>query len=437
MTDPAANNLNDPPAASHVGRRTPPPWLFLLLAMPGGVFTGGITGVVLSFVLRREGHAMSGIANELALLGVPPILYFLWSPLADFWISRKHWYLLAACLTAAGAVTAFCFPDLSRPVPVALLFAATCCGMICSASYGGIAAALVPEEQKSRVSSMIQVGNLGGGALGSWGLLLLAEHSSHATLGMVGAAAVLLPALAVLAVHAPPPQRSSAENGPWAQLVRMGSEFKTTFLRWSALPSILLLMSPLASGGAIGLLPGLATDYRVSGTEVAWLNGMAGALLTAAGALLLAFVPKRADPRLTYVFFGLVNAVSMGILCLGPTNPTTYLLGTILYLISVGAGYANFTAVVLQVIGKAGASACTRYSIAVGLGNAPVAYMAAVDGLGSKWWGTRGLSGIDMTVSTIFGALYLTAYWIWLKPGWARHIASLPEPELEPAPSAD
>jgi hypothetical protein len=298
-----------------------------------------------------------------------------------------------------------------------------------------MAAALMPEEQKSRVSSMIQVGNLGGGALGSWGLLLLAEHCSHATLGMVAAASVVLPALAVLAVDAPPPQRISAQSGPGAQLVTMGREFKTTFLRWSALPSILLLMSPLASGGAVGLLPGLATDYHVSGTEVAWLNGMAGALLTAAGALLMAFVPKRADPRLTYVFFGLVNAASMGILCLGPTNPTTYLAGTVLYLISVGVGYANFTAIVLQVIGKAGASACSRYAIAVGLGNAPVAYMAAVDGLGSKWWGTRGLSGIDMMVSTLFGVLYLAYYWIWLKPGWAQHVAALPEPEL--APSAD
>jgi hypothetical protein len=125
----------------------------------------------------------------------------------------------------------------------------------------------------------------------------------------------------------------------------------------------------------------------------------------------------------------------MGILCLGPTNPATYLAGTVLYLVSVGAGYANFTAVVLQVIGKAGASACSRYSIAVGLGNAPIAYMAAVDGLGAKWWGTRGLSGIDMVVSTLFGALYLAGYWLWLKPARARHIASLPEPEF--APSAD
>ena len=431
----AADHLNHPPAAPRAGCRTPPPWLFLLLYMPLGISTGAITGALLAFLLRREGHAMYGIANELAVLGIPPILYFLWSPLADFWISRKNWYLLAACLASAGIAAAFLLHDLSSPLAVAMLFAATCAIQLNSACVGGMAAALVPEEQKARVSSMMQVGNLGGGALGSWGLLLLAGHSSHAMLGMIGAAAVLLPALAVLAVDAPPPQRASAQTGPGTQLLRMGSEFRTTFLRWSALPSLLLLMSPLASGGAIGLLPGLAIDYRVSGTEVAWLNGMAGALLTAAGALLMALVPRRADPRLTYVFFGLLNAASMGILCLGPTNPTTYLAGTIFYLISVGAGYANFTALVLQVIGKAGTSACSRYSIAVGLGNAPIAYMAAVDGLGAKWWGTRGLSGIDMMVSALFGLLYLVGYWLWLKPARAPQIGALPEPEL--APSAD
>jgi hypothetical protein len=403
--------------------------------MPMGLLSGAITGALLSFLLRREGHPMYAIANEVALLGIPPILYFLWSPLADFWISRKNWYLLAACLASAASAAAFLLPDLSSPLAVALLFAAMCAIELNSACVGGMAAALVPEEQKSRVSSMMQVGNLGGGALGSWGLLLLAGHWSHAMLGLAGAAAVFLPALAVLAVDVPAPQRANGQAGPAAQIAGMWSEFKTTFLRWSCLPSLLLLISPLVSGGAIGLLPGLATDYRVSGTEVAWLNGMAGALLTAAGALLLALVPKRADPRLTYVFFGLVNAASMGILCLGPTNPTTYLAGTILYMVSIGAGYANFTAVVLQIIGKAGASACSRYSIAVGLGNAPIAYMAAVDGLGAKWRGTRGLPGIDMTVSALFGGLYLVGYWIWLKPGWTRHIAALPEPEL--APSAD
>jgi MFS transporter, PAT family, beta-lactamase induction signal transducer AmpG len=422
-------------AAAKPGHKPPASWLFLLLSMPYGVYSGAVTGSLLSFLLRREGHAMYGIANELAVLGIPAMLYFLWSPLVDFWMSRKAWYLLAICLTAVGSAAAFCIPDLSSPLAVVLLFAAMCTVMMTSAAFGGIAASQVPEEMKSRVSSMVQAGNLGGGALGAGGLLLLAEHVSRPVLGLIGAASVLLPGLAVLALDAPPPRRAEGGAALGAQLVEIGREFKTVFLRWGALPSILLITSPLCSGGAASLLPGIATDYHVSGSEVAWLNGIFGSLLTAAGALLMAIVPKRTDPRLTYILFGLVNAASIGVLCLGPTNPGSYLVGTVFYLVTVGAGYANFTALVFQVIGDKGTSASSRYAITVSLGNIPVSYMAAVDGLGAKWWGTRGLSGMDMGLSALVGVVYLACYWLWIRPHWERHIGTLPEPVA--VPSAD
>jgi uncharacterized protein YceK len=435
MSLPHSDETRGQEAALNSRHRTPASWLFLLLSMPYGVYSGAVAGSLLSFLLRREGHAMFGIANEIALLGIPPMLYFLWSPLADFWISRKHWYLLAVCLTAVGTTVAFFIPDLSSPAAVVLLFAAMCTVMMTSAAFGGIAASQVPEEQKSRVSSMVQAGNLGGGALGAGGLLMLAEHVSRPVLGLIGAAAVLLPGLAVLALDVPPPRSSEGGAVLGKQLVEMGREFKTVFLRWSALPAILLITSPLCSGGAVSLLPGIATDYHVSSAEVAWLNGIFGSLLTAAGALLMAVVPKRTDPRLTYILFGLMNAGSIGVLCLGPTNSASYLVGTVFYLVTVGAGYANFTAIVLQVIGDKGTSASSRYAITVSLGNIPVAYMAAVDGLGAKWWGTRGLSGIDMGVSALVGTLYLLFYWLWIKPRWAEHVASMPE--LQAAPTAD
>jgi len=36
--------------------------------------------------------------------------------------------------------------------------------------------------------------------------------------------------------------------------------------------------------------------------------------------------------------------------------------------------------------------------------------MTAVDGLGSKWWGARGLSGIDMVVSGSVALAFLLWY---------------------------
>jgi PAT family beta-lactamase induction signal transducer AmpG len=373
-------------------------WLFFMVTLPYGVLGGGITGSLLSYLLRREGVAVSSIANELALLGLPATLYFLWSPLADFWMRRRTWLVVSSAIAAVGVAAAFQLHSFASPAAVALLIAATCAMMLNGASCGGMMAALVPEELKTRVSSVHQVANLGGGALGGGALLLLSQHVGRTVLGLVAAAVVFVPSLAALLIDEPP-LLPVAEEGVGRRLRDIWAEFKETFLRWSSLPALLLLMSPLGSGGAMGLLSGIATDYGLSGNQIAWLNGMAGSLLTAAGAMLVVLVPGRVDTRLTYTVLGIANALAIGVMCLGPMRPLTYLVGTVVYLLTVGGCWAVFTALVLQVVGGAGKSGCSRYAIAVSLGNFPVAYMAAVDGLGAKWWGTRGLPGMDMGVS--------------------------------------
>jgi PAT family beta-lactamase induction signal transducer AmpG len=282
-------------------------------------------------------------------------------------------------------------------------------------------AALVPEEMKTKVSSVHQVGNLGGGALGGGALLFLSQHVSRTVLGLVAASVVFVPSLMALLIDEPP-LLPVAEEGLGRRLRDIWTEFKGTFLRWSSVPALLLLMSPLGSGGAIGLLPGIASDYGLSGYQIAWLNGMAGSLLTAAGAMLVVLVPARVDTRLTYTVVGIANALSIGVMCIGPMRPLTYLVGTVLYLLTVGGCWAVFTALVLQVVGGAGKSGCSRYAIAVSLGNFPVAYMAAVDGLGAKWWGTRGLPGMDMGVSLAASVGFLV--WLGVTRGSRRVVAA-------------
>jgi PAT family beta-lactamase induction signal transducer AmpG len=399
------------PASFADAHRAPQVWLFLLLALPYGILNGGVSGTLLSFLLRREGVSVDSIANELSLLVLPGTLYFLWSPLVDFWMRRRTWFLLSAVVASVAVAAAFLMKSFASPMAVALLFTASAVMMLTSASCGGLVASLVPEEKKSQVSSMYQAGNLGGGALGGGGLMLLAQHMGRPLLGVVAAALLIVPAMAALALDEPPVKLAEAGMGLGAQLKQMLAEFKATFWRWSSLPALLMLLSPMGSGAAAGLLPGIATDYGLSGDHVAWLNGLAGGLLTAAGALLVVLIPGRIDTRLTYTTAGLVNALSIGVLCLGPTRPLTYLVGTVLYLLTVGACYALFTALVLKVIGGAGKSGGSRYAIAVSLGNAPVAYMAAVDGLGANWWGTRGLPGIDMGVSGLAAVGFLVWYW--------------------------
>jgi PAT family beta-lactamase induction signal transducer AmpG len=260
------------------------------------------------------------------------------------------------------------------------------------------------------VGRFFQAGILGGGGLGGGGLLLLAKHVSRGTVGLAAAGLIFLPALVALFVEEPEVRRHA--ETVWGQVKEAGKEFRGTFWHWGALPSLLLLVAPMASGGAITILPTIATDYGVSQDQVAWLNGVAGALLTAAGAMVMMWFPARFDTRIAYPAFGLLNALMLGIMCLGHPRPATYLWGAGLYLFTVGACYALYTALVLKIIGPAGRSGGGRYAMSVSLANIPVAYMPALDGLGAKWFGAKGLPGMDLVLSSVAACGFLT-YFLW------------------------
>src|SRR5271156_1077474 len=230
-------------------RQAPAPWHFGILNLSHGVVTGGITGTLLAYLLRQQGLTPHAIANESSLLILPGTLFFLWSPITDFLLRRRTWLLLASALGSVAVLFALQMDSYASRGAVLLLFTATCLILLASAAIGGMVASLVRPEQKTRVGCFLQAGNLGGGALGGGALL-------------------------VLVLHEPPVATSG--TGFATQMLITGREFKKTFLRLSALPAVLLLVSPLGSGGAIGILSSIAKDYGVSGNQVAWTNGMAG-----------------------------------------------------------------------------------------------------------------------------------------------------------------
>jgi PAT family beta-lactamase induction signal transducer AmpG len=226
-------------------------------------------------------------------------------------------------------------------------------------------------------------------------------------LGWIIAAMIALPSLAALAA---PKQDVITAESAGEIFKRIGSEFKTTFFRWKAVPYIALVMFPMGSGAAIGLLPGLAADYHVSGQQVAWMNGLAGTALTALGALAANLIPVRVRASVGYLLVCLVNEVTLAVLWLAPLRPSTYFIGATLYLFTIGTCYAMFTAVVLEFLGDSGKSGSSRYSIINSMGNVPVAYMIAVDGLGYGRWGTRGLPAADAVVGMVGGAILLAHF---------------------------
>lgn len=383
------------------------PWLFAFLIAPDAVISLGLVGGALTFLLRNEGVDPARAASISALIALPHAIYFLWGPITDFWMRRRTWLMFAAATAAAALLAAFHQPTLATSWAVGLLFASACIGVVVPAACGGMMGTLASETNKRRASSAYQSGSL---AIGGAVVFLLVSCGGRFALGQLGwivAAMVFLPSLFALAAS---PQPLVQEHSPRETATRIWREFKSTFLRWEALPYALLVASPCASGAMIGLLPELARDYGVNGAQVAWINGLVGALLTAAGALAASLIPVRVRAPIAFMVAGLVNAATLALLSLGPQRPFIYYAGTVFYLFTIGAGYALFTGVALEFLGGSGKSGSSRYAIINSLGNLPVVYMTWLDGRGYAHWGPRGMPAADALASAFVIVLLLAHF---------------------------
>jgi PAT family beta-lactamase induction signal transducer AmpG len=395
--------------ASNAPAAAPPPWLFAFLVLPAAVYGNGFAGTALSSILRSQDIPLADIANLVALIQLPPMLYFLWSPLVDFWLRRRTWIVVSSAITGLLLLAALQSNRLGSLVPEALLILAQAVSLLTSSACGGLMGAVVPAHQKPKVSGYYQVGNIGFAAIAGGGVIYLYHALPLRLFGIVCSLLVAVPGLLALTI-AEPPVVGHGEDFRHV-LARIGREFKHTFLKWDAVPVLMMLCAPFCSGAALSLLPGMAPDFGVSTSQVAWVNGLGGGLLTAAGAALVAFIKMPDDIRPVYAIFGIINALTLSILLFGHPRPLTFFLSVVLYAFSIGACYAVFTALVLKLLGVSGKSGGARYSIAVSLGNAPIFYMVVVDGLGARWFGVKGAPAIDMAVSGLTAMGFLIWFW--------------------------
>lgn len=388
-------------------------WIFGLLIAPYGVLLQGIIqGGVLGYLLSRQGTGSAVEAHLIGLLSLPSSLYFLWSPVTDFFVRRRTWLLGSALVAALLIWLSFKQPQLSSGGAVSLAFLAACCSQLVVSSAGGMMGALGSDRTRRLAGALYQAGAMGFGALSAWVLIYLSARVSRDSLALLAAALIALPALTVFAA----PRQIEITGGSFGgTMQRVWGEFKITFFRWDALPYVACMTFPIGTGAAIGLLPGVARQYGVNGDQVAWINGLIGGLLIAAGAGLMSLVRTRMHVPVLYMLVALANCLCLCILWLGPLSAKTYYAGTLLYLFTVGCCYATFTAVVLEFLGDSGKSGSTRYSIINSLGNIPVLYMLQVDGWGGERWGGRGLAGAEAVVGCL-GALVLLSWLLIRKP---------------------
>lgn len=383
------------------------PWLFAFLIAPPSILAIGLVNGALAYLLRQQGIDPARDADIVALLSIPHTIYFLWCPIADFGLRRRTWILAASAVAAALVCAAFGPTSLASPTAIRLLFAGYCAVLLVAASCGGLMGDLKSERNRRRAGSFYQCGSLVFGGIVVFGLVSLAGHVPSLVLGIFLAALIVVPSLAAFAVPAGPPQPRQPFG---ATLVGIGHEFRRTFLRWDAIPYALLITMPMCSGAMIGLLPALAADFHVGAAQVAWMNGIAGILLTAAGSMAAALIPTRVRAPIAYLCAGLVNATTLALLALGSQSPAIYFTATVAYLFSIGACYALFTGVVLEFLGGSGKSGGARYALINSFGNLPVAYMSWVDGRGYAHWGARGMPGIDAALSAVVASLLLVFF---------------------------
>ena len=396
------------------------PWVFGLLIAPLAVVANGvIQGGILAYLMSRNGVSGLRASQIISLLALPTTIYFLWSPITDFLVRRRTWLLLGALVGAVLMVVAFEQKNLAAPLTIGLMFLSACCVQLVVSSCGGMMGALRSERSKRVASGFYQGGSLGFGAASVFVLVMVFERGHSRILPLVAGALIAVPGLFAFVA---PKQEVVVEQGFSRTMRLIWGEFKSTFLKWRAVPYTLTMVFPLASGAAVGLLPGVAASYGVGGQQVAWMNGLGGAGLMAMGSLTATLIPVRLRASVAYLAVALINASTLGVLWLGPLRPGTYYVGVTLYLFTVGAAYAMFTAVVLEFLGSSGKSGSGRYSIINSLGNVPVVYMLAMDGWGGNRWGVRGLSGTEAVMGAV-GAAVLLAYFLAKGPEKVRGIA--------------
>jgi PAT family beta-lactamase induction signal transducer AmpG len=389
-------------------RRWPVPWVFSVLILPLGVYTGFIT-TPLPFLLSKAGVPVDGIAQLGALLQLVPMFLFLWTPVVDIKMRRRTWLLLGA--SAGGACLWVACPLMGASHLMSLTAVLVAGGMVVAlvaASCGGLMATMLSPEAQPRASGWNQAGQLGGGAIGAALVLWLAQHVSLAWVGLTVAVLAALPSLMALTIVEPAP-----ESSPWfgGRLGRIGREGLTLLRapqrRWSAL----LLVAPCCTGAAQGLLPAIASHYGIGATGVIWANGLGGGAVLAMGALGAALVPGRWDRRLTYVGAGMSNALAATVL-LAANRPSVYIAGSLLYQLTTGFCWARFVALALEVIGPGNPDAGTWYSLLTSAGTLPVACMIWLDGQGFHRFGTHGLLWTDaaanILVFAVVAVIFLT-----------------------------
>jgi len=387
------------------------PALFAVLVLPYA-FAVSVTVLLMPYLLRKYGMSVDEIAKVVVVASLPWIWSFLWSPLADVGLRRRSWLVFSALGAGLAGGAAILGIHGSHVLLTALLFLMNAFGGLLSSTCGALLTAM-PIPLRGRSAGWYQSGNTGGAAIGGGLFIWLADHASLPAIAVVIVAAMLLPMSAVFLLKEPLPVRRPL--GPRA--AALIQDMKDIFRSRRTWIGLVFLLSPVGSAAIGNLISALGPDYHASGTEVLWVTGIGGGLLSALGCLIGGIVADKIGRMFAYALAGGVAAIFGGYLAFAPATPFTYAVGYSCYAVSAGFAFAVYTATVLDIVGRRKHAAASGYAVLNSAGNLPIAYMTWLDGLGYRHWGARGLMATDAAANGAFGivllvvAIFLGRHW--------------------------
>lgn len=418
------------PSLPATTRKPPPPWIFALTYVPYGV-VGSFSGQVMPYLTRRADIEVDSIGWFGSLLLVPAFLQFLYAPVVDVGPRRKHWLLIVAALAGACLVGACSMPLPDNTVAfLALAFAAAVLSGLTGACNGGLITTMIPDHLRGRTAGWQNIGNLSGGAISAAIVIFMTSREVDPTIiGLVLAAMMILPALAILVVDEPlrEARRTIAEvfRSTWRDV---GAVISTR----RGASGILLCLSPVGTCALVNYFSAFQPDYNVSDDALAFVQGPANAVLTAVGAFIGGYLCDRHNRRVLYLLAGILTASCGLAMVISPRVEETYIAGVLVYTLITGFAYSAWSATVFETIGVGGASASTQYSLFSASGNAAITYVGLVDTRFHERHGVEGVIAADATLNIVAVVIMAFVFYKLKSFGKSEHP---PAPLPQAAPS--
>jgi len=351
-------------------------WVLMPLLAPFGIGAGFVS-VTLGFQLQAAGLRV-GLVAAIAAVGLGAQTWkFLWAPLVDTLLSPRRWYAIGVVLFIATILVTCVLPRTAAMVPLYSLLAigGSVATTFTSMAVEVIMTRCVHPSRLGAASGWSQAGNVGGSGIGGGLGLTVAQHVANPLAPGLVLGAICLACLACLWL-VPRVPRSTSRQRYGARLGEVGRDVIAVARTRKGMLALIILLLPVASGQAPFQLIG--AHWGVGGDVVALVSGTLSGIAALAGALAGGYLADRMGGRLTYMGAGLASGLAAAAMALIAHVPWAYCVGVLVYSLFIGAGYAAYSAIVLDAIGQR--SAATNFNLMSALSNLPLAVMAAFDG---------------------------------------------------------